>query len=259
MTTAGPTTGPGLTGTATDDAVAAAYAAVREDVLSGRLRPGAPLSQVRLAQRFGISRTPLREALRRLVGEGLVVGDFNRRMRVSELSLDDLDQIYAMRLALEPVALRAAVPLLTDEGRGALTADLDGMEAAATADDLEAFRARHRAFHVGLLAGSGQRIERVLEDLWDHSERYRRSYLHVDELTGHGASPERLAISHREHREILDAALAGDVEGCIARSEAHLHRTLDSVLRESALAPRSRLTPPAPPAPSAPSAQKEGR
>jgi DNA-binding GntR family transcriptional regulator len=236
------TNGPGGPVATPEDAVAAAYAAVREDILSGRLRPGAPLSQVRLAERFGISRTPLREALRRLVGEGLVVGDFNRRMRVSELSLDDLDQIYAMRLALEPVALRAAVPSLTDDRRRTLAAEVEGMEAAADADDIEAFRGHHRAFHVGVLAGSGERIERVLRDLWDHSERYRRSYLHVDELTGHGASPERLEISHREHREILESALAGDVDACIARSEAHLHRTLDSVVRESGLAPRTRLT-----------------
>ncbi|BDZ41894.1 GntR family transcriptional regulator [Paraoerskovia sediminicola] len=229
-------------GSPTDDAVAAAYSALREEILSGHLRPGAVLSQVQVAQRIGISRTPLREALRRLVSEGLVVGDFNRRMRVSELSLDDLDQIYAMRIALEPVAVRAAVPALTPPRRQHLVDEVARMQDAIDADDLETFRQHHRAFHLGVHAGAGERIEGTLADLWDHSERYRRSYLHVDQATGHGASPERLKISQQEHREILATAVAGDVEGCVAASTAHLQRTLESVVEESTLVPRPRVT-----------------
>jgi DNA-binding GntR family transcriptional regulator len=224
-----------------EDAVAAAYARLRDDVLLGRLRPGEMLSQVRLAQRLGISRTPLREAMRRLVAEGLVAGDFNRRMRVSDLSLEDFDQIYAMRLALEPVAVRAAVPSLTETRRAAVASAVDAMDDALAADDMERFREHHRAFHVGVYAGAGERIERALRDLWDHSERYRRVYLHADLATGRGASPERLERSQSEHREILAAVLDRDAERAVGATTAHLRRTLDSVLDDSALVPRAHV------------------
>lgn len=97
-----------------------------------------------LAARLGISRTPLREALRRLIAEGLVTGDFNRRMRVSELDLEDFDQIYAMRFALEPVGIQVTIPMLTDRERSELTCEAERMEAAEEAADRESFRRAHR-------------------------------------------------------------------------------------------------------------------
>lgn len=228
-------------GARADDSVRFAYQRLREQILMGDLAPGAVLSQVQLAQTLGLSRTPLREALRRLVAEYLVTGDFNRRMRVSELNLDDLDQIYAMRIALEPVGIRATMPRLDSAGRERLTQHLVGMGEAIDVLDLERFRHEHRAFHLGLTAGSGMRMNAVLEELWDHSERYRLAYLQHNYADRDSASAERLRASQLEHRSILDAALAGDMRGCTDQLVAHLRRTVDVVFRESAWVPRPRL------------------
>lgn len=229
--------GPGIRA---EDAVQFAHRVLRGEILDGRLPGGAVLSQVRLALELGISRTPLREALRRLVSEGLVVGDFNQRMRVSALDLEDLDQIYAMRIALEPVGVASTVPLLDDAGRAALTSHVAAMDAAIAGGDGAAFRRRHRAFHLGLTADAGPRVNGVLAELWDHSERYRLSYLHRDHPDA--AGDHRLRVSQDEHRALLAAAVAGDGVRCGDALVAHLRRTLETVFAEAAVTPRARLT-----------------
>lgn len=224
------------------DAVDLAYQTLRSNVLDGSIPPGSVLSQVSLARELGISRTPLREALRQLASENLVVGDFNHRLRVTELDLEDFDQIYAARIALEPVAIRSTVPLL-DAGRcEVLTSHVDGMDSAMAAPDMTLFRSHHRAFHLGLTALAGARIRRMLADLWDHSERYRLSYLHVDHAHPNEGSAERLAVSQVEHRLLLEAAISGDVDRCAELLVVHLSRTLEIVFAEQAQLPSPRLS-----------------
>ncbi|WP_374947480.1 GntR family transcriptional regulator [Agreia sp.] len=224
------------------DAVAFAHQRLRRAILDGVLAPGAVLSQVRLAADFGISRTPLREALSRLESEGLITSDFNRRVRVSELDLDDFDQIYAIRMGLEPVGIRATVGDLTAAARDALRAAVASMDTAIERSDMNAFRAHHRSFHLGLTAGSGARISGVLDDMWDYSERYRLAYLHYD-IDRHGSAlTDRLRTSQLEHRAILDAALLGDADDCARREMSHLARTLEGVFDDAARIPKPRAS-----------------
>jgi DNA-binding GntR family transcriptional regulator len=90
------------------------YRQVRADILNGRLEPGAKVSQVQLAASLGVGRPTLREALRMLQNEGLVQAEHNRQMRVAPLELDDFEQLCALRLAVEPMAVQLSVPYLTD-------------------------------------------------------------------------------------------------------------------------------------------------
>ena len=223
------------------DAVELAYRTLRTNVLDGTLAPGRVLSQVTLARELGISRTPLREALRQLASEGLVVGDFNQRLRVTALDLEDLDGIYASRIALEPVAIRATVPVLEEHHKLLLGAHVDGMDEAMAAPDLTRFRSHHRAFHLGLSALSGVRMRRMLAELWDHSERYRLSYLRVEHAHPNDASEERLSVSQVEHRALLDAAIAGDADLCSNLLIEHLRRTVEMVFEEQAERPSPRV------------------
>lgn len=228
---------------AAEDSVSLAHRALRTGILDGSLAPGQALSQVRLAGELGISRTPLREAISRLMAERLVEGDFNRQVRVTRLDLADLDQIYAMRLALEPVAIAATVPAMTTADRERLVADVEAMDAAIAVGDMSAFRAGHRSFHLGLTAGGGERLRASLAQLWDHSERYRRVYVHEDALAAGSASRRRLDLSQTEHRSILDAALVGDVVACTACQVAHMQRTVEVVFLEASLtAPSAHLS-----------------
>jgi DNA-binding GntR family transcriptional regulator len=225
-----------------EDSVDLAYRALRRSILAGHLSPGATLSQVSIAHQLGISRTPLREAVNRLVGEGLVTTDFNRRMRVSELDPSDLDQIYAARLALEPLGVRATIARLGPADQANLAARVEAMDAAIERCDMEAFREDHRAFHLGLTALSGRRMSRMLGDLWDHSERYRLRYLQWDRDRTDPTLRERLLLSQVEHRHMLAAAVGGEAKECARLLVAHLTRTLDSVYAEMAEVPAPRLS-----------------
>jgi DNA-binding GntR family transcriptional regulator len=151
------------------------YEVLRHRILIGDLRPGASLSQVKLADAFGIGRTPLREALRMLQREGLVDAEYNRRVRVAPMTTAELDEIYARRIVLEAMAIRASIPRFTaselDELR-VLQAEMESF-LPDPSGRLEEWEAPHRAFHRLLIGHAGTSIVRDITQLQDHAERYR--------------------------------------------------------------------------------------
>jgi GntR family transcriptional regulator, rspAB operon transcriptional repressor len=191
------------------------YERVRNAILDGGLAPGAVMSQVALAEELGISRTPLREALRMLQGEGLVEAEPNRRVRVAPMTPSDLEQLCVMRVTLEAEALRLSVPRMTPEDLAGLEGHMAEMAHYAGAKDYRRWIVPHRQFHRALTAPAGQRINDMLGQLFDHSERYRR--LHI----GHGPS----AWATASHREILDACKAQDSDRSAGLLASHLART----------------------------------
>ncbi len=176
------------------------YQRVREAILEGEIAPGATMSQVALADELGISRTPLREALRMLQSEGLVDAEPNRRVRVAPVSARDLEELYVMRVTLEAEAIRLAVPRMVAEDLARLEGWIAEMAHYADERDYRRWTGPHQAFHRGLTAPAGARFAAVLAQLLDHAERYRRMHI------GHGPS----AWATKDHRVILDACKARD-------------------------------------------------
>jgi DNA-binding GntR family transcriptional regulator len=200
----------------------AVYERVREAILEGEIAPGATMSQVALAEELGISRTPLREALRMLQSEGLVEAERNRRVRVAEISPVDLEELCIMRVALEAEAIRLAVPRMTAEDLARLEGHMAEMAHFADAKDYRRWTVPHQAFHRGLTAPAGGRFTGVLTQLFDHAERYRR--LHI----GHGPS----AWATKDHRKILDACKAGDRDDAGRLLAQHFARTAFELIDE---------------------------
>src|SRR3954447_3872142 len=97
------------------DNVEQVYRRVREAILEGEIAAGQTMSQVALADELGVSRTPLREALRMLQAEGLIDGEPNRRVRVAQLSIAGLEELYTIRIPLEVTALRLSLPRMAPE------------------------------------------------------------------------------------------------------------------------------------------------
>jgi DNA-binding GntR family transcriptional regulator len=130
---------------------------LREDILAGRLEPGAELSEVALAREFGTSRGPLREALGRLAAEGLVTVTPRRGAVVTQLSREEFIDAYQVREALETLAVRLAVPLLSDAEVAHLRELCELMARAAREDEVRLFFDTNNSFHEALVRGSRNR------------------------------------------------------------------------------------------------------
>jgi GntR family transcriptional regulator, rspAB operon transcriptional repressor len=191
------------------------YERVRTAILDGELAPGAVMSQVGLADELGISRTPLREALRMLQNEGLIESEPNRRVRVAPMTQQDLEQLYVMRVTLEAEALRLSIPRMTPEDLAGLEGYMAEMAHYAAAEDYGRWVIPHRSFHRALTTAAGERINLMLGQLFDHAERYRR--LHI------GQGPSAWATAG--HREILEACKAQERERGAGLLAGHLART----------------------------------
>lgn len=172
------------------------YHTLRRSILECEIAPGSVLSQVQLARQFGISRTPLREVLRLLERERLVESERNRRVRITGFSVTDLEEVYAARVALEPLAARIGLATMTAERRELLGQRLLDMEECAGRDDFGNWQIAHRRFHDLLTSPSTQRLNDTLGQLTDHADRYRRIYSTVGRMAW--------ATGLRLHKELLD-------------------------------------------------------
>jgi DNA-binding GntR family transcriptional regulator len=202
--------------------------ALRAAIVAGDLRPGQRIVQDALAERLGISVAPVREALRLLEQEGQVTYRPRHGYSVTELRLEDLEEIYELRQLLEERAARAALPALGPEELARVAAAADECAAADERGDVAAELQANRRFHLGLLAAPGHRqLLRVIRLLWDSTEAYRALYYNL---------PEERRRAADAHQRIMDAARRGDADELVAELDRHRIRALE-VLRGILRAP----------------------
>lgn len=202
------------------------HARLRDAILHGRLAPGVVVSQVQLARQLGVSRTPLREALRMLQREGLVAGQANRMVRVASFSIQDVEELYAVRIANEALGIRLTVPVMTAHDDALLEHSLREMARSAGEGDVDTWEQHHRAFHTQLVSGGGNRLCTLLSELSDHAERYRRLYI--------TSVPRAMSIGAAEHEAIAAACHERDGERAAAELARHLARTALTALMQIA-------------------------
>jgi DNA-binding GntR family transcriptional regulator len=198
------------------DRMGIVYRDLRVAILSGELAPESVISQARIARDFGVSRAPVREALRLLQRDGLIHARINQRPRVSGFSPEDLDQLYALRVVVEGLAVGVSVPRFDESDLVRLERALTEME-ELTGKDVELWDEPHRRFHLGLVQHAGTRTVRLFEQLFDHAERYRRFAL--------TEGPRAWSSGAAEHRMIMDACRAGDPAAATEALARHLSRT----------------------------------
>jgi DNA-binding GntR family transcriptional regulator len=201
------------------DATASAHAYLRDEILSGRLDPGSFVNQVHVARQLKISRGPLREALRLLENEGLVVSEQNRRSRVAPLTAADAEDLYCLRSVTEALAIRISAPLLTPDDIAGMREAFDAMNGAEAASDVPAWQEAHRRFHSTSIVRSRGRVNRLAEELREHAARYVQLYYGV--LTNRGPTDN----VKREHEEILEACMLHDGDSAAALLTKHLGHT----------------------------------
>jgi DNA-binding GntR family transcriptional regulator len=195
--------------------------ALRSDILTGRLGPGDQIVQDALADRYGVSRVPLREALKTLESEGQVVYHPHRGYFVAELSVDDLLEVYRLRTILEAEAIRHAVPTLSDDDVATLAELRDEIDLAANDGDVIAMTSANRRFHFAIFdAGGLPRLSRLLRQLWDATDAYRALY--------YSSADNRSRVAG-EHEGMLDALRARDTERLVVLQDEHREHSVGAV------------------------------
>src|SRR5690348_11220911 len=190
------------------------YSALRERILSGDLPRGTKLRQATLAEELGVSRTPLREALRRLSAEGLVEFEPNRGATVSELDFGDMRHAWAARVALEPGAARLAAERRDPDGIASMREAI-AAQRRADGDRGESFAA-NRTFHLALAAASGNpHLTRFAEMLWVPR-------IGVPIYQAQAAEPAGSSAWADEHEHIVDAIDAGDADAAERLTRLHV-------------------------------------
>lgn len=192
-------------------------AQLRSAIMYGVLAPGTQLGEAELAARFEVSRGPLREAMQRLVQEGLLRGERHRGLFVIDLTASDVQEIYLARLAIE----RMACQLIMAGNRGEAVARLsEALSTLATAADRNAMSDADQAFHQTLVSCSGNaRLERMAQTLLVETRMclaaLQEHYPEAGELVG-------------EHRALVNAISDGDEQLLLSLIESHM---LDSIER----------------------------
>jgi DNA-binding GntR family transcriptional regulator len=194
---------------------------LRSLIASGRMGPGQRIVQEALAGRLGVSRVPLREALKILEGEGQVTYEAHRGYVVSLLSLPDLVEVYRIRELLEPEAVRTAVPLLTVEDLEKLESAARDVESAAGALDVSAMTLANRRLHDLMFEACGQpRLVRMIRQLWDATEVYRAVY--------YADRPNREQVIS-EHRQLVEAVRRSDADEANRILDQHRRHAIEAL------------------------------
>jgi len=197
--------------TAKDETVSVRISKVlAERIIAGELEPGARLGQDHIAEEFGVSHVPVREAFRRLESQGLVVSEPRRGVRIAGFSLEEVREVAEMRAALEALALRNAAPHLT---KAILDQAEEANRAGDRARDVQAWEEANRTFHRIILTPCGMpRLLKSIDDLQTASARFLFS----------GWRAEWEAPTDRDHRAILDALRAGQADFAAAVLARHV-------------------------------------
>lgn len=197
---------------------------LRTAILAGELAPGTRLSVAELSRRFAVSPTPLREAFGRLAGEGLVELRPQRGAWVSSASVRDAEEVYELRILLEPQALRASLAASDATHRAEIRAAHEQYVEAIRGADLPAALDAHRAFHAALLSRCpNQRLLEHVDSLADHAQRFQ-----VLAVGAPGGHHDVIA----EHRTLCEEATSGTIDTAVEHLREHLQLTLDGVRGE---------------------------
>ena len=194
---------------------------IREDILSGKYEKGEELKEIAIGNELGVSRTPVREALRQLELEGLVNIIPNKGAYVIGISLKDIQDIYEIRSLLEGLCTRWAVEAITDEQLKALEENVDLSEYYATKGDFNKVFELDSRFHEILYEASGSKtINHLLSDYHHYVQRVRRVTIAIE---------GRAYKSNGEHRNILNAVKAKNPEEAEKLATAHVLNTMNNI------------------------------
>ena len=190
------------------------------DILQGNYMPREKLHIRTLKERYNVGTSPLREALSQLIVKDLVISENQRGFYVSDISIDDLTDIYQARAKIESLCIEMAFQKGDDHWEANALAASHRLNKYSESEhiDMEEWQNRHSAFHKSLVAGCmSPRLLQIRHSLYEKSTRYRNLWLKENI-----SNTETLGINQKEHTELLNLALNRDTEGATRLIEDHI-------------------------------------
>ena len=196
---------------------------LRQAILRGELKPGERLMEIALANRLGVSRTPIREAIRMLELEGLVIMIPRKGAQVAQITEQDLNDVLEVRLGLEELAVRFACERITDEEIKELGLAVKEFEKKMREDDLSAQAEADVKFHEIIYGAThNRRLVQIINNIREQMYRYRIEYL---------KDVESRKTLVKEHYEICDALKHRDAEGAVEKMCIHIKNQQEAIRR----------------------------
>ena len=198
------------------------FQTLRQAILRGELKPGERLMEIHLAHKLGVSRTPVREAIRKLELEGLVLMIPRKGAVVAEITISDLEDVLEVRMTLEELAVRYACKRITQEQLDELRHLSDEFRRSLSGSDVGACAQADVAFHDAIYEATGnKRLIQILNNLREQMYRYRMEYL-KDRLSH--------TMLIKEHEEILEALECRDEKRALGAMSRHVERQKEHII-----------------------------
>ncbi len=214
-----------LSGIPTGPSQASVLDGLRRVILDGGATPGSPIPVGEIATIFGVSPIPVREALKTLVGEGLVGHQTNGGYFVAQLTVDELREIYFVRGILEQAALTRAIEVATADDLQVARDAHQALLAATDSGDLRAYHHQSRRFHQALIEPCGMhRLVNMFEATWNITEPFQLM---------RAATPAMQGRLHADHEAMMDAVAERDLEALIGSAREH-HSRLEEMIIDTA-------------------------
>lgn len=199
------------------------FQTLRQAILKGELKPGERLMEINLANKLGVSRTPVREAIRMLELEGLVIMIPRRGAQVAQITEQDLNDVLEVRMGLEEFAVSLACKRMTREELEELTKANKEFERAMAGNDISALAEADVVFHELIYSGThNKRLIQIISNIREQMYRYRIEYLKDEQI-------RKTLVS--EHRAILEALSARDITQAVTHINTHIRKQQEAILR----------------------------
>lgn len=200
------------------------FKTLRQAILTGELKPGERLMEIHLANKLGVSRTPIREAIRQLELEGLVIMVPRKGAQVASITEKSLTDVLEVRLALEKLAVELACKRISYDQKEMLKEKMLEFEQLAGTDDASLIARADVAFHDAIFDSTGNmRLGQMVNNLAEQMYRYRFEY--IKDKSGH----EKLVL---EHRQIYDAIIKGDIDDATKQISIHIKNQEASIINQ---------------------------
>lgn len=200
------------------------FKTLRRGILTGELKPGERLMEIHLANRLGVSRTPIREAIRKLELEGLVTMIPRRGAEVANITEKNLKDVLEVRQALESLAIELACERISEEKKQELKERLEQVEKAVATKDTSAIASADVAFHDTIVEASGNlRLTQLVSNLGEQMYRYRFEY--IKDVSKHSQIIQ-------EHRVMYESILEKDREKAAQIVMTHIDNQEEAIMRK---------------------------